>query len=193
MVSFVENLYPYFTFVIQEKIAISWKGSTRPLRRLRMGQSPKPSSTEPIFWVLLEFDGLLFFKNRYWNWYCLCGFMKNWYWNWNWHCLCAFLRIGIGTGIVYTMTEELVLILELFILCLKNWYWDWNCLYNDWRLGIGTGIVYTMTEELVLVLELFILCLKNWYWYWNCLYYVWRIGTGIDPKKVVLPISGMGY
>ena len=114
-------------------------------------------------------------------------FFENWYWYWN--CLYNDWRIGIDTGIVYTMSEELVLGLELFIQWLKTWYWYWNCLHNDWRIGIGTGIVYTMTEELVLVLELFILCLKNWYWYWNCLYYVWRIGTGIDPKKVVLPIS----
>ena len=59
------------------------------------------------------------------------------------------------------MTEELVLVLELFTLCLKNWYWDWNCLRNDRRIGIGVGIVYIMTEDLVL--ELFTQSLKNWY------------------------------
>ena len=44
----------------------------------------------------------------------------NWYWNWN--CVNSDRRIGIGTGIVYTVSEGLVLALELVIQCLKNWY-----------------------------------------------------------------------
>ena len=93
-------------------------------------------------------------------------FFENWYWYWN--CLYNDRRIGIGTGIVYTMSEELVLELGLFIVCpknwyelvlelelckqwQKNWYWYWNCLHCVWRIGIGIGIGYTMSEELVLI------------------------------------------
>ena len=93
------------------------------------------------------------------------------------------------------MTEELVLVLELFTLCLKdwywhwnwlynvwrigiNWYWNWNCLNNDWRIGIGTGIVYTKAEKLVLVLELFTQCLKNWYCIVFCLA-LFFMGVGV--------------
>ncbi len=75
---------------------------------------------------------------------------------------------GIGIGIVYTMSEELVSELGLFILFLKNcyelvlelelckqwqknWYWYWNCLHCVGRIGIGIGIGYTMSEELELI------------------------------------------
>ena len=36
----------------------------------------------------------------------------NWYWNWN--CVNSDRRIGIGTRIVYTVSEELVLYCILF-------------------------------------------------------------------------------
>ena len=42
-----------------------------------------------------------------------------------------------------------------------------------------------MTEVLVLELKLFMQCPKNW----NCIVKGESIGIGIDPKKVVLPIS----
>ena len=85
-------------------------------------------------WALLEFDGLLFFCKLilelvllWFMWFYeelvleLKLFMQclmNWYWYWN--CLHNDRRIGIGVGIVYIMTEDLVL--ELFTQSLKNWY-----------------------------------------------------------------------
>ena len=98
-------------------------------------------------------------------------FFENWYWYWN--CLYNDWRIGIGTGIVYTMSEELVLGLELFIQWLKTWYWYWNCLHNDWRLGIG--IVYTVFEELVL------------HWNWLCM--AWRTKNSHTVLTLNYPIT----
>ena len=59
------------------------------------------------------------FNLRLKNWYELAlelelfkQWLKNWYWYWN--CLHNGWRIGIGTGIVYTVSEELVLYCVLF-------------------------------------------------------------------------------
>ena len=59
------------------------------------------------------------FNLRLKNWYELAlelelfkQWLKNWYWYWN--CLHKGWKIGIGTGIVYTVSEELVLYCILF-------------------------------------------------------------------------------
>ena len=111
------------------------------------------------YFLVLELELFIpYLKNWYWHWNCLyyeCRIRMNWYWNWN--CFNNYWRIGIGTGIVYTMAEELVLVLELFTQSLKNWYWSWYCLHSVWRIGIGLDFVYLFflmrVGELVLVLD----------------------------------------
>ena len=61
-------------------------------------------------------------------------------WHWNWNCLNNDWRIGIGTGIVYTKAEKLVLVLELFTQCLKNWYCRVFCLALFF-MGVGVLVL----------------------------------------------------